>query len=481
MYIQMQKIIMKKLLFTFGLLSTFILAQASRTFDIQIQVQGVQNEEAILAYNMGEKKYIADTLQFDQLGLTHIHGEKDYNDGTYLLVFPSHEMTSFEFIIRETHFKLKTDIQDLAENMTVIGSMENEAMYSDLQSSIQVGKKIEQLQEVLKSESSSEKEKERAKSKIDEIGKNFTDERLQNIQSKPHLLYHKILFAVRDVPMNIQADEDDEDARAKAYNHFINHYWDNIDFSDVALVRSPVVLPRIISFFDKIHPNPDSLSHAASIIIEKASVNLESYEIVLAEITNHFARSKVMGHASVYVYLLDNYYLQGKAHWVDQETIEKMRKRADAMRPTLIGKVAPDMTIYDLNHRPLNLHSSIEKNDYTVLVFWNSECNHCQKEMPELVQIYQDELEQENVGVFAISTEVEREHVIDFIKEHQMGQVFTNGYDPTGRSGFRVLYDITSTPVVVLLDQDKKILAKKLAVKDIPYVIQTHREHHSKK
>lgn len=473
---------MKKILFTFCLLSIYFTHQAAdRNFDIQITVDGIKNEEAVLAYNYGEKKFIADTLIFNEQGVTQIKGPKNYSDGIYLLVFPAHDMQSFEFIIRETSFQLATNISDLSRAMKVTHSLENKIMYDDLEQSLQVRDKIDSLQSLLKNEKLSEKKKDLLNKEISTTSAAFTQWRLKEIEKHPNALYNKVLSALRDVSMNLTSTDSNEvDVDKYAYNYYIHHYWDNIDFNDVALMKSPVVIPRVLSFFDKIHQNPDSINHAVDIILNKAAVNKESFEILLSEITNFFARSKIMSHASNYVYLLDNYFLNGKATWLSSETIEKMRNRADAMRPTLLGKVAPDMNIYDINNRPLNFHQAINGNDYTILVFWNSECNHCQKEMPELVEIWQDSLQHNNVGVFSISTEIEREHIQKFMDDHKMNDIFTNGYDPTGRSNFRMLYDITSTPVIVILDKDKKILAKKIAVKDILYLINTHKKMHSK-
>ena len=473
---------MKKILFTFCLLSIYFTHQASdRNFDIQITVDGIKNEEAVLAYNYGEKKFIADTLFFNEKGVTKIQGPKSYADGTYLLVFPAHDMQSFEFVLRETSFQLATSLSDLTRKMKIKNSLENKIMYDDLNQSIQVNMKIDSIQTILKEEQLSDKKKEHLKEEINEISKSFTQWRLKQIEKHPKALYNKILSALRDVPMNPTVEDSSKiDVDKFAYNYYIHHYWDNIDFNDVALIKSPVVIPRVLAFFDKIYQNPDSINRAVDIILDKAAVNKESFEILLSEITNFFAKSKIMSHASNYVYLLDNYFLNGKATWLGSETIEKMRNRADAMRPTLLGKVAPNMTIYDINNQPLNFHQAIDQNDYTVLVFWNSECNHCQKEMPELVEIWQDSLKNNNVGVFSVSTEIEREHIVKFIDNNKMNDIFINGYDPTGRSNFRMLYDITSTPVIVVLDKDKKILAKKIAVKDILYLIDSHRKFKAK-
>lgn len=471
---------MKKILFSVILTSTAVISYAAeRDFNIQFKVKGMENQEAILAYNYGDKKFIADTLKFDQAGTTSIKGKQSYEDGTYLLAFPSLNLASFEFIIRETNFQLTTDTINLAKNMIVKGSVENQIMYDDLKNTIIVGKQVDSLTTVMNDESLPDETREKAEGEIEKLSKSFTGGREAAIAKNPKALYNKILNALRDIPMSATPiNEKGDSVKNYGYNYYIHHYWDNIDFSDVALIKSPVVIPRALKFFESIYQQPDSLCSAIDILLDKASVNDESFKLLTSEIINKYAKSKIMGHETIYVHLLDKYYLQGKTPWVDQETLTKMKERADALRPTLLGKVAPDITVYDLNNKPMNFYQSIDKNDYTVLAFWNSECSHCKKEIPELMRIWKDSLQKQyNVGVFSISTEVEKEHVIKFIDENHMNEGFINGYDPTGKSNFRKLYDILSTPVVILLDKDKKIIGKKISVTDIPFVISNYHEY----
>lgn len=468
---------MKKVLLSFStLLFTLYGWAADRDFNIQVRVKGMENQIGILAYNFGEKKFIADTLTFNEKGVAVIKGKKTYDDGTYLLAFPSLNLTSFEFIIRETAFQLETDTFNLTKNMKVIGSLENTIMYEDLKRTAIMSVTMDSLYKISQDESIADETREKVVSTIEEKSKQYTNARIASIEKNPSALYNKILNVLRDVPIPEEISRNTD--RGVSYHYFIKHYWDNIDFNDVALIKSPVVLPRIHKFFDAIIQHPDSLITAVDILIEKSSVNEESFKIITSEIINLFAKSKLMGHENVYVHMLDNYYLAGKTPWVDAETIGKMKERAEAMRPTLLGKIAPDITVYDLYNRPMNFYKSIENNDYTVLVFWNSECSHCRKEIPELRRILLDSLKNQwNVGVFGISTEIELEHINKFIDDNQFRNVFTNGYDPTGKSNFRQLYDILATPVVVVLDKNKKILAKKINVKDIQVVIESNEEY----
>jgi thiol-disulfide isomerase/thioredoxin len=98
---------------------------------------------------------------------------------------------------------------------------------------------------------------------------------------------------------------------------------------------------------------------------------------------------------------------------------------------------------------------------YTILAFWDPTCSHCKVEVPELHHIY-DSLKTKGVSieVFAVGIESDPELWKKFIREHNLDWI--NVTDPANQTRFRDFYDIYSTPVIYLLDDQKRIIAKRL-------------------
>ena len=109
---------------------------------------------------------------------------------------------------------------------------------------------------------------------------------------------------------------------------------------------------------------------------------------------------------------------------------------------------------------------------YTIMWFWEPDCSHCKEMTPKLVKAYNDKkLKEKGVTVFAVYlnrniNEWDRyvEHIrkwFDFVLKNDMAQ-FTNVWEPFGYEHFRDKFDISSSPVLYLLDKDKKIIAKRI-------------------
>jgi len=118
----------------------------------------------------------------------------------------------------------------------------------------------------------------------------------------------------------------------------------------------------------------------------------------------------------------------------------------------------------------ISVHEQATK--YTVLYFWEPDCSHCKTATPKFSKAY-DEKKLQDLGVTVIPIYMHRninewekytKHLntwLDFVTEHNMLK-WTNVWEPFGYSDYRDKYDISSSPVLYLLDKDKKIIAKRI-------------------
>jgi thiol-disulfide isomerase/thioredoxin len=109
------------------------------------------------------------------------------------------------------------------------------------------------------------------------------------------------------------------------------------------------------------------------------------------------------------------------------------------------------------------------KTPYTILMFWDPDCSHCKAEMPLIEEIYKN-YKSKGVEVYAACVEQEFDKWTNYINEKKLNWI--NVIDIYNLSEFRKNYDISSTPVIFLLDKDKKILAKKLNGKTLEQLLE---------
>lgn len=186
---------------------------------------------------------------------------------------------------------------------------------------------------------------------------------------------------------------------------------------------------------------------------------------------NHYRESEIMGHDAVVVKIADDVYLSGKADWVTQDFKDKLKKDVELLRFNLIGMKAQDLVMDSYRGIFVSLYD-IEK-DFTILYFWEPNCGHCKEATPKLKEYY-DKVKDYTVEVFAVCTVSDRAEWAKYIEQNEL--TWINGWDPDRATHYDYYYNVQSTPIVYILDRNKKIIAKKLAVEDIAGFIDNYRK-----
>jgi len=246
------------------------------------------------------------------------------------------------------------------------------------------------------------------------------------------------------------------------YNFVKDHYWDNFNFARSGLIRTPIFQEKLDTYFKKmILQIPDSFVKPMIQVIERSKKNEEVYHYVFLYLLNESNQSQIMGMDKVFVVLSEKYILNDPKTWLDTAVVRKIRERVTAVKPNLIGNLAPELKLQDSEGNYYSLRQMNAK--YTLLYFWEPDCNHCQKTTPALNKDLYQELKNKGVDIFAVLTQNNKEKWMKAIQEYKI-QEWTNVWDPMYTSNFRRLYDVTSTPIIYILDRNKKIVAKRLDV-----------------
>ena len=140
--------------------------------------------------------------------------------------------------------------------------------------------------------------------------------------------------------------------------------------------------------------------------------------------------------------------------------MKSVRERVSHLKYNLLGEIAPELRLFDLNGNVVSLHSI--QADYIVLYFFDTECGHCQKIIPEWKKINDEKgFSSKNIVTLFVETQADKKKMQDFTEKHGLKD-YKMAYDPYQTTNFRVLYDIYSTPTPYILDKDKKIIAKRI-------------------
>lgn len=438
-------------------------------YEIKIHIKNSPDSMMYLANYYGRNQYLKDSAKADAKtpGLFVFKGEEPLLGGIYILASQA-KVKTMEFVIDQSqHFTFETDTADVLKQINVKGSTENELFFNYI-------KVLNHLQNELMRINGEVKDAENeGKEGLVKIKKDLLTEKSKEleeytkgfIKDNPDAFFSKVLALNLDIKIPpFPVREDGTVDSTFAWRYYKENFWMHTDLTDDRLLRTPVFHSKLQRYFSEvIVQDNDSIKHEATKIIEKVRPNEEMFKYVIWFLTNFYETSKIMGHDEIFVYLVEEYYMTNQCFWVAPHTLENLSRRALQLKNILIGAKAPELVMYDTNNV---FRSTYQINaDYTILWFFDPDCGHCKVETPRLRDFYNKNKEKLNLEVFAVSSDQDLERWKKYIRDQKLNWINVGGN--TANIDFFKIYDLYSTPVMFLLDKDKKILAKRISVADL--------------
>lgn len=457
-------------LLLFGIFTaTFTQLAAADGYSIQVSIEGFTQKELYLGYYLGDKQYLRDTATVDAKGVYTFSGTEKLPAGVYILVLPP-DNNFFQILVteKEQQFSIQTKLEKMTENIQFKGSPENVAFYSYLNFLSERNKEADPINKALESVTD-ETEKVSLQKKLEAVGEKVKAYQLQYVKE------HASMLAGRIVAANLNPDlpefeGTEEEKQLKMLYHLRSHYFDHLNLADPTLLRTPFLFEKIDYFVNKLHfQHPDSIAVGIDTVLARLRPAEESFKFYLVHFLNAYARSTFVGMDAVYVHMVEKYYAQGDAPWIEAEQLNKIIENAKTLKPILIGKTAPDIEMQKRDGSKIKL--SAVNSEYTVLYFWRYDCGHCKEQTP-IVKAFYDKFKDKGVKIFAVCVKF-RDEVGDcwkYIDENGIGD-WIHTIDPYLASRYYTLYNVKTTPQIFILDKNKQIISKNIGGEQLEEVI----------
>jgi peroxiredoxin len=364
--------------------------------------------------------------------------------------------------------------------MKVIGDPDNKLFFENWRYNIDRHKESEPLIKVLKDSTLTEDQKKTARDEAAKINEKVLAYQADLIAKNPESVTALILKSSQPVkvpdPPKKADGTIDSTFQLKWYRE---HFFDNFDLSNEALLRmpQPVYTEKINEFLDKLFaPNPDTLMKAVDHVIAKAKKNQETYKYATWTCLMKYQQHEIMGLDAVYVNIYDKYFASGEMNfWMNDKLRKTVKETADRLRRSLIGKDAPNLIMQDINKQPKELHAL--KSRYTILYIFDPDCGHCKEETPKLVNFYTRNKTKLNVDIYAVSADTSMAKMRDYIRDMNMKFTVVNG-PRTYVGPYQDLYDAITTPSLFVIDNKKKIIAKKIPAEKLEDFFTQYEKYH---
>jgi thiol-disulfide isomerase/thioredoxin len=456
--------------FTCLLLFITFVSSAQEGYKITCKINELKDSSIYLGYYLEEKTFVKDTARADKNGSFTFQGTKTLPQGIYFLIH--NKKILFEMVVgHDQQFSMETSYSDYVGKMIVKGDEDNSVFFQNLIYQAKLQQEAKPFLSLMNDSAVSRGEKEKAKQALTTINEKVIAHYTSIFEKYPKTVTARIIKMNKPVALPEAAKK--PDGTIDSYSqlkYYREHFFDNFDLGDELMLRVPKVMywNKVNEYLTKLFvQHPDSLSPAIDALIAKAKVNKDTYRYLVWHCIVNYQQPEIMGLDEVYVNLVDKYIVTGGMnYWLDKKTVQNLKDYSDKVRRAMIGRPAPNLVMQDEHLFPRSLHDV--KNKYTIIFFFKPTCSSCREETPKLVKFYNESKSKFDFEVFAVSTDTSMREMKDFIEDMKTSWITVNGPRSYTKKHFSDLYFAESTPTIYILDDRKKIIARKLGVEQLP-------------
>lgn len=466
----------RTLILLLSVLSGFTLS-AQQGYSIKVNLKPYKNEKIYLGYYFGKLKALADSTILNENSSGQFSGKEPLHGGIYFVVSPKKEILFEVLIDKDQDFTVSADTTNMPGSIRFEGSLDNTQFQSYSGFANRTGQEIHRLTSELGSKTS--KDSVSTSLKIKSLGRSMTTYRDSVGKLYPGSFLAVLFNALREpeIPPASSHPGGKYDSNY-AYQFYKANYWNGVEIGDDRLVRTPFFEPKLEKYYrELVYPNADSIKKEIDAMLLRSRTSKEMFKYLLVHFVQKYVNPEYMGQDAVFVHLFEKYINTGQAEFFTAQYKDFVTKRAYSLMANLIGQPAANLDMVDSAGRAVQLYDITS--EYTVICFWDPGCSHCKEVVPKLDSIYKAKWKNQGVVLFGVKTDGTKADWVKFINENKLTgwlHVYQLPEKQTadqaaGRPGYKQLYDVYQTPILYLLDKDKRIIAKKLSYLQMDEVI----------
>lgn len=450
---------------------------AAQGYNIKVSLKPFKNEKIYLGYHYGKMKALADSTILDANSSGIFKGAELLHGGIYFIVSPKKEIL-FEILIdKDQEFNVSADTSRLPGSIRFDGSQDNTQFQTYSGFANKTGLEIHQLTTDIGKKTA--EDSVAAIGKIKRLSRSLTTYRDSVGKLYPGSFLSVLFHALKEpeIPPASSHPGGKYDSNY-AYRYYKANYWNGVEIGDDRLVRTPFFEPKLEKYYrELVYPNADSIKKEIDGMLLKSRGSKEMFKYLLVHFVQKYINPEYMGQDAVFVHLFEKYVNTGQADFFTAQYKDHMTKRAYSLMANLIGQPAANLDMVDSSGKSVQLYDIAS--EYVVICFWDPGCSHCKDVVPRVDSIYKAKWKNQGVVLYGVKTDGTNADWQKFIRENKLTG-WKHVYQlpekqaadqSAGRPSYKQLYDVYQTPILYLLDKDKRIIAKKLSYLQIDEVI----------
>jgi len=238
------------------------------------------------------------------------------------------------------------------------------------------------------------------------------------------------------------------------------------DLNEPKLFFTPTMKQIVVEYLSFYPLQGDTLTKGLDEVFKNMLCTNKAYSFVFDYFTKVFKNREVLNNTGGYSYLIDKYVKNNSCAFLEKNMKQVFLNELTQLQAQQINAPVMNVILEDTLGVKKNLHAFAKNYNYTVLVFFDPNCDHCKVEVPKMdstIQVLEKEL-MVTIGKFAVCnasniSKSDWKGFIDKYKLHNQYEHVLINEDTELRKAF----DAFSNPLFFLVDKEATLLAKKIS------------------
>ena len=238
------------------------------------------------------------------------------------------------------------------------------------------------------------------------------------------------------------------------------------ELNEPKLFFTPVMRQIIVEYLSFYPLQGDTLTKGLDEIFKNMLCTNKAYSFVFDYFTKVFKNREVLNNTGGYTYLIDKYVKNNTCAFLDKNNKQAYLNELEQLQAQQINTQVMNVILEDTMGVKKNLHEFAKNYNYTVLIFFDPNCEHCKVEVPKMDSII-ELLEKElmvTIGKFAVcnASNIPKTEWKDFINQYQLNNQYEHVLINEDIE-LRKAFDAFTNPLFFLIDKEATLLAKKIS------------------
>lgn len=426
-----------------------------KQYTVEGNISGLGSVKMYVYVYEGKMHIPVDTIQSENDKLI-IEFPEETPSGMYHLTWSDDVNQGFDFVFNKENFSFTARADSVFQTLVFENSPENDLFYAYYPIKLV----IESL--VLLGDRLNKEDPMGNKPKLIELSHYLDSLEFSTLQSldqldneTQQLLSYKIIRAAFYPNYDYYLSQGGKPYKS-AYLFMQQRFFDNIDFHEPGLVRTPFIYNAIDDYIwlYVYPPEKEQYQKACDMIISKAAVNDDMYAYVTTLLAGTFENSDFW---EVYLYIMETYMTDICS---EDGTYSDKMKLYEVVKNCRPGNQAADISGITPDGQTISMKEDVHAK-VIVLFFWSPDCEHCKQTIDQLVTIWPAYKEM-GLSIVAFGLTTNKEEWLQAINDHHMEDwIHITDLKELESPAFDV-YHIRGTPEMYVLKNDFEIFSRPL-------------------